>query len=100
MCCACFLFELLTCVVHSRGMYVCRTLSYKGAEFDIVEAPLDDKMMVIYMAFILNFCCLAISARILTCRADRLYTLLSIVTIYIKQSLAFFSSLIIYLSCL
>jgi hypothetical protein len=29
-----------------RGMYLCRTLSYKGAEFDIIEAKLDDKMMV------------------------------------------------------
>jgi hypothetical protein len=29
-----------------RGMYLCRTLSYKGAEFEIVEATLDDKMMV------------------------------------------------------
>jgi hypothetical protein len=27
-------------------MYVCRTLSYKGAEFDIVEAPLEERMMV------------------------------------------------------
>jgi hypothetical protein len=27
-------------------MYLCRTLSYKGAEFEIVEATLDDKMMV------------------------------------------------------
>lgn len=29
-----------------RGMYVCRTLSYKGAEFEIIEAPLEEKMMV------------------------------------------------------
>lgn len=27
-------------------MYVCRTLSYKGADFDIVEAPLEERMMV------------------------------------------------------
>lgn len=29
-----------------RGMYVCRTLSYKGADFDTVEAPLEERMMV------------------------------------------------------
>lgn len=27
-------------------MYVCRTLSYKGAEFEVVEIPLEAKMMV------------------------------------------------------
>jgi hypothetical protein len=27
-------------------MYICRTLSYKGADFDIEEAPLEDRMMV------------------------------------------------------
>jgi hypothetical protein len=27
-------------------MYVCRTLSYKGADFYIVEAPLEERMMV------------------------------------------------------
>jgi len=27
-------------------MFLCRTLSYKGAEFDVVEAPLDAKMTV------------------------------------------------------
>jgi len=27
-------------------MYLCRTLSYKGAEFEIVDASLDDKMTV------------------------------------------------------
>lgn len=27
-------------------MYVCRTLSYKGAEFEVVEAPLEAEMMV------------------------------------------------------
>lgn len=27
-------------------MYVCRTLSYKGADFDVVEAPLEERMMV------------------------------------------------------
>jgi len=27
-------------------MYLCRTLSYEGAEFEVIEAPLEDKMMV------------------------------------------------------
>lgn len=27
-------------------MYLCRTLSYKGAEFEIIDAPLEDRMMV------------------------------------------------------
>jgi hypothetical protein len=31
----------------SRGMYLCRTLSYKGAEFEVIEALLDERMMVI-----------------------------------------------------
>ena len=31
---------------YFRGMYVCRTLSYKGAEFEVVEAPLEAEMMV------------------------------------------------------
>ena len=34
-----------------RGMYVCRTLSYKGVEFEVVEAPLEDDMMVMYANF-------------------------------------------------
>ena len=29
-----------------RGMYVCRTLSYKGADFDIVGASLEERMTV------------------------------------------------------
>ena len=29
-----------------RGMHVCRTLSYKGADFDTVEAPLEERMTV------------------------------------------------------
>lgn len=33
-------------VLCFRGMYVCRTLSYKGAEFEVVEAQLEDEMMV------------------------------------------------------
>jgi hypothetical protein len=35
-----------SCSPHARGMYVCRTLSYKGAEFEVVEAPLEAEMMV------------------------------------------------------
>ena len=31
---------------YCRGMYLCRTLSYEGAEFEVIEAPLEDKMMV------------------------------------------------------
>lgn len=27
-------------------MYVCRTLSYEGVEFEVVEAPLEPEMMV------------------------------------------------------
>ena len=27
-------------------MYLCRTLSYKGVEFEVIEAPLEDEMMV------------------------------------------------------
>jgi len=27
-------------------MYLCRTLSYEGAEFEVIEAPLEEKMMV------------------------------------------------------
>ncbi|KAK9937332.1 hypothetical protein M0R45_014130 [Rubus argutus] len=39
----------LVCHGHeSKGMYVCRTLSYKGAEFEVVEAPLEDEMMDMY----------------------------------------------------
>ena len=33
-------------VSYFRGMYVCRTLSYKGSEFEVVEAPLEADMMV------------------------------------------------------
>ncbi|KNA16468.1 hypothetical protein SOVF_088760 isoform A [Spinacia oleracea] len=40
--------ELVAMDMKARGMFVCRTLSYKGAEFDVVEAPLDPKMMDIY----------------------------------------------------
>nr|CAB3485712.1 unnamed protein product [Digitaria exilis] len=38
--------ELVAMDMKARGMYVCRTLSYKGADFDVVEAPLEERMMV------------------------------------------------------
>ncbi|KAF7115705.1 hypothetical protein RHSIM_RhsimUnG0048600 [Rhododendron simsii] len=31
--------------MKARGLYVCCTLSYKGVEFEVVEAPLEAKMM-------------------------------------------------------
>ncbi|KAK9269142.1 hypothetical protein L1049_000911 [Liquidambar formosana] len=40
--------ELVAMDMKARGMYVCRTLSYKGSEFEVVEAPLEDKMMEMY----------------------------------------------------
>ncbi|KAA8523387.1 hypothetical protein F0562_009809 [Nyssa sinensis] len=40
--------ELVAMDMKARGMYVCRTLSYKGAEFEVVEVPLEAKMMEIY----------------------------------------------------
>lgn len=40
--------ELVAMDMKARGMYVCRTLSYEGAEFAVVEAPLDAKMMEMY----------------------------------------------------
>lgn len=40
--------ELVAMDMKTRGMYVCRTLSYKGAEFEVVEAPLEAKMMDMY----------------------------------------------------
>ncbi|KAK2394699.1 protein FORGETTER [Trifolium repens] len=40
--------ELVAMDLKARGMYLCRTLSYKGAEFDIIEATLDDKMTDVY----------------------------------------------------
>lgn len=36
-------------------MYVCRTLSYKGAAFATVEAPLEERMMVRLMLLIFCF---------------------------------------------
>lgn len=38
-----------------RGMYVCRTLSYKGAEFEVIEAPLEAEMMVCDVDLIFYF---------------------------------------------
>ncbi|GAV64893.1 PHD domain-containing protein/Helicase_C_4 domain-containing protein/AAA_34 domain-containing protein [Cephalotus follicularis] len=40
--------ELVAMDMKARGMYVCRTLSYKGAEFEVVEAPLEAEMMEMY----------------------------------------------------
>ncbi|KAJ3693490.1 hypothetical protein LUZ60_008970 [Juncus effusus] len=40
--------ELVAMEMKARGMYLCRTLSYKGAEFEVVEAPLDERMTAIY----------------------------------------------------
>lgn len=40
--------ELVAMDMKARGMYVCRTLSYKGVEFEVVEVPLDTKMQEMY----------------------------------------------------
>ncbi|KAJ0768766.1 putative chromatin regulator PHD family [Helianthus annuus] len=40
--------ELVAMDMKARGMYVCRTLSYKGVEFEVLEVPLEAKMMEIY----------------------------------------------------
>lgn len=40
--------ELVAMDMKARGMYVCRTLSYKGAEFEVIEAPLEENMMDMY----------------------------------------------------
>ncbi|XP_031283369.1 protein FORGETTER 1-like [Pistacia vera] len=40
--------ELVAMDMKARGMYVCRTLSYKGAEFEVIEAPLEAEMMEMY----------------------------------------------------
>ncbi|KAL8166544.1 hypothetical protein V2J09_008043 [Rumex salicifolius] len=40
--------ELVAMDMKARGMFVCRTLSYKGTEFEVVEAPLDNKMTDMY----------------------------------------------------
>ncbi|PPS18085.1 hypothetical protein GOBAR_AA02486 [Gossypium barbadense] len=39
--------ELVAMDMKARGMYVCRTLSYKGAEFEVIEAPLEVEMEVL-----------------------------------------------------
>ncbi|KAI3414926.1 PHD-type domain-containing protein [Psidium guajava] len=40
--------ELVAMDMKARGMYVCRTLSYKGSEIETVEAPLEENMMDMY----------------------------------------------------
>ncbi|OVA03143.1 zinc finger protein [Macleaya cordata] len=40
--------ELVAMDMKARGMYVCRTLSYKGSEFEVIEAPLEVEMMDLY----------------------------------------------------
>ncbi|AQK46033.1 RING/FYVE/PHD zinc finger superfamily protein [Zea mays] len=45
--------ELVAMDMKARGMYVCRTLSYKGADFYIVEAPLEERMMLMIKFLIL-----------------------------------------------
>ncbi|GAB4836724.1 udp-glycosyltransferase [Ancistrocladus abbreviatus] len=40
--------ELVAMDMKARGMFVCRTLSYKGVEFEVVEALLDAKMTEMY----------------------------------------------------
>lgn len=40
--------ELVAMDMKARGMYVCRTLSYKGAEFEVIEAPLEAEMTEMY----------------------------------------------------
>ncbi|XP_021692563.2 protein FORGETTER 1 isoform X3 [Hevea brasiliensis] len=40
--------ELVAMDMKARGMYVCRTLSYKGVEFEVVEAPLEAEMIEMY----------------------------------------------------
>ncbi|KAK6934763.1 Zinc finger, PHD-finger, partial [Dillenia turbinata] len=40
--------ELVAMDMKARGMYLCRTLSYKGVEFEVVEAPLEKRMMDMY----------------------------------------------------
>ncbi|KAK1388248.1 hypothetical protein POM88_016426 [Heracleum sosnowskyi] len=37
--------ELVAMDLNAGGMYLCCTLSYKGVKFDVVEVPLEDKMM-------------------------------------------------------
>ncbi|KAL2475855.1 RING/FYVE/PHD zinc finger superfamily protein [Abeliophyllum distichum] len=41
--------ELVAMDMKARGMYVCRTLSYKGAEFEVVEVQLEATMTDMYI---------------------------------------------------
>ncbi|XP_068654787.1 protein FORGETTER 1-like isoform X2 [Aristolochia californica] len=40
--------ELVAMDMKARGMYVCRSLSYKGVEFEVIEAPLEAEMVDMY----------------------------------------------------
>ncbi|CAA3028935.1 strawberry notch isoform X1 [Olea europaea subsp. europaea] len=40
--------ELVAMDMKARGMYVCRTLSYEGVEFEVVEVPLNSSMTDMY----------------------------------------------------
>ncbi|KAE8733509.1 metacaspase-4-like [Hibiscus syriacus] len=40
--------ELVAMEMKARGMYLCRTLSYKGVEFEVIEAPLEAEMEAMY----------------------------------------------------
>ncbi|KAJ7530305.1 hypothetical protein O6H91_15G088700 [Diphasiastrum complanatum] len=40
--------ELVAMDMKARGMYVCRTLSFKGAEFEVAEVPLEPNMREMY----------------------------------------------------
>ncbi|MCO5559785.1 hypothetical protein L7F22_013389 [Adiantum nelumboides] len=40
--------ELVAMDMKARGMYVCRTLSFKGAEFDVIEVILETDMQNMY----------------------------------------------------
>ncbi|XP_024532194.1 protein FORGETTER 1 [Selaginella moellendorffii] len=40
--------ELVAMDMKARGMYVCRTLSFQGAEFEVVEVPLEAAMKDMY----------------------------------------------------
>ncbi|KAG0590125.1 hypothetical protein KC19_1G074000 [Ceratodon purpureus] len=41
--------ELVAMDMKTRGMYVCRTLSFKGADFSIDEVPLENRMQNMYL---------------------------------------------------
>ncbi|BDA46474.1 Protein strawberry notch homolog 1 [Coccomyxa sp. Obi] len=42
--------ELVAMDMKARGMFVCRTLSFKGCEFEVVEAPLEEPVLSHYRA--------------------------------------------------